>query len=738
MNTKDQHTLVIITDSFLIKPSVITSFLLGLLLSYLGYQFTLNQENKEISHELNTVKLLYQTAFVRELELNIEILRDIRKFYQSSNLVTREEFKQFTVETIEKMPAIKALEWVPRVPQTGIDRYIQDARDDGLANFDITQNDSRGNMVAVGRNKAFYYPVFYIEPLKGNEKALGYDLSSSPARKKTIIASMNSGETLATTPIQLVQEQERSTAYLFMEPVYRGDRTQRQARLENFQGFALGVFHIQPLFLSSLNSAGLYNNQVLVHMEDVSDPGSPVSLFKTYSQEPVQETVHYRQTITIKRLGRTWQLTLHPSQEFIKQFQSNRAQIVFISGMAFTLLVVSFLFLLIGRERAIRQLVEQRTRQLQMEQRRSQAILDTTLNAIITINASGLIQSCNPAGQRLFGYRETELLNNNIKMLMPSPYAEHHDNYLSNYLTSNVSKIIGNGREVKGLKKDGSTFPIFLSVDQASLEDTIIFVGVIADLSQQKENEKILVDAKEKAEMHSRAKSEFLSMMSHELRTPLTVILGYLPLLTNKDKLPLAEIIAEIASEMKDSGEHLLVLINDILDISKIEAGKLEIKRQWQNSHNVVEECLQSLKNSVQGKNVQLVNQVPDLKIFSDPTRIKQIFINLLSNAIKFTAQGAITVRGEQSEKNIIFEVQDTGCGIDNSALPLLFDKFYQVDSSSTRKVRGTGLGLAITKRLIELHGGTISVASQKGVGTTFTFSINNILEANHELNSTG
>ena len=114
------------------------------------------------------------------------------------------------------------------------------------------------------------------------------------------------------------------------------------------------------------------------------------------------------------------------------------------------------------------------------------------------------------------------------------------------------------------------------------------------------------------------------------------------------------------------------------------------------------------------------------------------IFINLLTNAIKFTDQGSITVRGEQSERNIIFEVQDTGCGIDNSALPLLFNKFYQVDSSSTRKVRGTGLGLAITKLLIELHGGSISVASQLGVGTTFTFSINNILETNHELNSTG
>ena len=156
-------------------------------------------------------------------------------------------------------------------------------------------------------------------------------------------------------------------------------------------------------------------------------------------------------------------------------------------------------------------------------------------------------------------------------------------------------------------------------------------------------------------------------MMSHELRTPLTVILGYLPLLTHKDKLPAPGVIAEIAGEMKDSGEHLLVLINDILDISKIEAGKLEIKRQWQNSHNVVDECLQSLEKNAQAKQIQLINQVPDLKIFSDPTRIKQIFINLISNAIKFTAKGTVKIsvtrekETDIAEKSLelLFEVSD-------------------------------------------------------------------------------
>ena len=732
---------MIISKTLVINPIIISSFVLGVLLSYLAYQLTLNQENKEIIAAINATKQLYKTAFTRELELNQEILKDIRKFYQSSNNVTRQEFHKFTAETIKNTSTINALEWIPRVSQTEKNTYIKQARDNGISEFSITQRDPQGKMVPVKENKAYYYPAFYIEPMKDNEQALGFDLSSSPARNKTIIDSMRSGQTLSTSPIQLVQEQEKLAAYLFFEPIYKTDSTTLKARLENLQGFALGVFHIQALFFSSLESYGLYNKALLVKMEDITEPNLPILLFDsfdTFDQPPKINDGLYQQKVTIAKLGRKWQLSIFPTPAFIRQHQDNSPQIIFSSGMAFTLLVGSFLYLLLGRERAVRLQVKQRTQQLRAEQRRSQIILDTTLNAIITIDENGLIKSFNPAAEHLFGYRQNQVLEQNVKMLMPESYARHHDQYLERYLNSNQAKIIGMGREVTGLKNDGTNFPMFLAVDKANFGSDFIFVGVIVDLSQQKENEKILINAKDKAEKHSRAKSEFLSMMSHELRTPLTVILGYLPLLANKNKLPSSEMIADIANDMQNSGEHLLVLINDILDISKIEAGKLEIKRQWQNSHDVITDCLSSLEKKAINKNIQLINNVPDLDVFSDPTRIKQIFINLVGNAIKFTDKGTITVRGEQSDNSIIFEVQDTGCGIEKHILPLLFDKFYQVDSTSTRKVRGSGLGLAITKLLIELHGGSISVVSQLGVGSTFTFSINNMTEKKYELNSTG
>jgi PAS domain S-box-containing protein len=716
------------------KPTVFISLVLGLLLTLLAYNITRSNENKQMHAELDAIKRAYKIAFFRELELNLDILRDIRKFYQSSDQVTRAEFRLFTLEAIQQYDAIKALQWVPRVSAEQKNAFVRQAHTDGLSQFTITQRNAQATMQPIVQAKPFYYPVYFVEPMQGNEQALGFDLSSNPSRYQTILSSIKSGRTLSTPPIQLVQDKHK-VAYLFIEPIYHTGSPSPAARQEKFNGFALGVFKIEPLFFSSLKASGIDTKDILLGMQDITDPNHSVSLFTTYASPLEKALTLYQQSINIKHIGRTWRLTLYPNKTFIARHQSQLSNIVLLSGIGFTLVIVSFLYMLISREHSVSLLVQQRTGQLLREQKRSQAILETALNAIITIDFKGAIKSFNPAAQKLFGFQYNEVLNKNVKMLMPAQYANYHDRYLSDFLHTGDAKIIGIGREVIGMKKSGATFPMFLAVDQVDIDDDRIFVGVIADLTQQKEHERRLTDAKDKAEQHSRSKSEFLSMMSHELRTPLTVILGYLPLLVKPDKLPSNVMISEIAHDIKDAGEHLLMLINDVLDISKIEAGRLTLKRQWQNGYDVIQQCLSTLTANALSQNIQLVNQVPDIDVYCDPLRLKQIFFNLLSNAIKFSPNGSITLRAEQAVNSIIFEIQDTGCGIKQEELPYLFEKFYQVDSSSTRAVNGTGLGLAITKRLVELHGGSMSVVSQVGQGSTFTFSIQNAREGQDELN---
>lgn len=239
------------------------------------------------------------------------------------------------------------------------------------------------------------------------------------------------------------------------------------------------------------------------------------------------------------------------------------------------------------------------------------------------------------------------------------------------------------------------------------------------------ENIRTLTRAKEEAERHSKAKSEFLNVMSHELRTPLTVILGYLPMLRDADKLPPAEMIAEFSRDMDTAGHQLMAMINDLLDISKIEADRLELKPEEIDLRQLIGDIVRSVESLAREADIELITDIRIEKIHADPVRLKQIIYNLLSNAIKFTKSGSVTISCISNEGGMLVSVKDTGVGIPSQQLSKIFEKFHQIDSSSTRATRGTGLGLAITKKLIELHGGKIEVESEVNQGTCFTFTIN-------------
>ncbi len=489
---------------------------------------------------------------------------------------------------------------------------------------------------------------------------------------------------------------------------------------------------------------------------------------------------------------------------------------------------------------------------VEQHEERLRAVLDTVNDGIIAIDGKGTIQSTNPATERLFGYSAEEMLGHNVTMLMPEPWAGEHDGYLRRYLETGEARIIGSGQEVAGRRKDGSTFPMELTVSETRVDGVRFFVGVIRDVSdrvraesrlrhtqarldravtgtsdglwdweietgtiwyaprfkellgyrddefpnvldsftshlhpedvaanwaavkahleerqtydaeyrlrtrsgdyrwfqargqaawdeagkatlmsgsimdvtRRKEAESALLQAKEQAEESNRMKSEFLNMMSHELRTPLTVVLGYLPLLKDAANMPPPEMIVEMVADIRTAGHHLLHLINDLLDLSKIEAGKMELRREHLSLSGLVDEVLSDFLRSAEAKGVALESRVAETTVRGDRVRLRQILINLVGNAVKFTDQGTISVTSRPLDGGVELAVADTGIGIPEKDLPAIFDRFRQVDSSSTRKAGGTGLGLAITRKLVELHGGTIEVTSQPEVGSAFTFSL--------------
>jgi signal transduction histidine kinase len=231
--------------------------------------------------------------------------------------------------------------------------------------------------------------------------------------------------------------------------------------------------------------------------------------------------------------------------------------------------------------------------------------------------------------------------------------------------------------------------------------------------------------ARREAEAASRAKSTFLANMSHELRTPLNAIIGFTRLVKRRaqDLLPQRQI--ENLNKVLISADHLLELINAVLDLSKIEAGRIEVQPVTFDVAALIDVCLQTVQPLVKGEQLCLAKEVDSglPRLFTDRDKVRQILINLLSNAVKFTADGTITVTARQHETSLVLAVADTGIGIPQEALERIFEAFQQVDGSTTRRYGGTGLGLSITRELARLLGGNVAVTSEVGAGSTFTVS---------------
>jgi PAS domain S-box-containing protein len=361
---------------------------------------------------------------------------------------------------------------------------------------------------------------------------------------------------------------------------------------------------------------------------------------------------------------------------------------------------------------------------------RARVIVDNAVDSMITIDAWGRIESFNPAAEKMFGYSAEEVIGQNVKLLMPEPYHGEHDRYLDSYRKTGERKIIGIGQEVVARRKDGSTFPIDLSVSETESSQVRIFAGIIRDTSKRKQAEADLLRAKEDAEQANLAKARFLASMSHELRTPLNAIIGYSEMLKEDAEADGQTAIIDDLNKINGAGKHLLQLISDILDLSKIEAGKMKLSIETVEIEGLAEEVGATMATLVAKNNnaFKLVLGDDVGSIETDPTRLWQCLLNLLSNAAKFTKDGEITlaVTREQidTEECLLFRVIDTGIGMDAKLLENIFSDFSQSEDKSAVEYGGTGLGLAIVRELAQLLGGEIDVVSESGRGSTFTLSL--------------
>ena len=389
-------------------------------------------------------------------------------------------------------------------------------------------------------------------------------------------------------------------------------------------------------------------------------------------------------------------------------------------------------------------------------QQNLRAVIDNIAEGIITSDEAGNIMTFNPAAEEIFGWGEDEVVGQNVSVLMGDNDRDNHDGYLKQYQKSRTRNILGKGpREVIGVRKDGGLFHMELATSEMVNGDKRIFIAIFRDVTERKVVEKNmhmsyselesvvdshtedltkvnkeLVKARDDALVAARSKSEFLAMMSHEIRTPINGVLGMLSLVRDTD---LNEVQYDYIESAYSSGEILLALLNDVLDLSKIDAGRMELDCSDFDIYQVVEKSVHITSKTLHDHDIEIACFISkDIPRFlnGDAGRLRQVLSNLVSNAVKFTKKGGVSVSismKSMSEKTceINFEVVDTGIGIEDMDIDKIFNEFSQADNSERRNYGGTGLGLSICKRFVSMMDGEISVESEPGQGSCFSFTAN-------------
>jgi len=565
-------------------------------------------------------------------------------------------------------------------------------------------------------------------------------------------------------------------------------------------GFAIEIYDLT----APVNEQFLYSNQP----ETTSLPMKIVSSEST--------ALSYQRFFEVG--SRRWQLRFSPTANYLADQQLWGAWAVLTGGLIFSSLLGSFLLLVVGRKEMTERVVELRTGELQesnlllkqeiaerqraeanlqlaqaelenrveirtaelgqsnrqlqqetLEHRQSQELLHTSEtrfrrlvqaapDGIVIMDAEHRIVSINDQAERLFGYKSDELHGELHRRLLPERFLQRHDQHQEHFLENPSTRPMGSNLELYGLRKDGSEFPLEISLSPLPTPEGLQVICIVRDITERKHTEQELAghrtrleelvgertreleEKSEALEKATRLKSEFLANMSHELRTPMNSIIGFTErvILKSGETLPQRQLTN--LHTVKRNAHQLLALINSLLDISKIEAGRMEVLPEEFDLQTLLQEVVELTETLVADKGLSMQLHGPDqsVTLVTDRAKLRQILVNLVGNGVKFTEQGGITLRvlpapaesaAQTQEKSIVIQVSDTGVGISPENQQKIFEAFVQGDGSDARRSGGTGLGLAIVKSFVAMLQGNISLDSVQGQGTTLTLTLPQVWE---------
>ena len=593
-----------------------------------------------------------------------------------------------------------------------------------------------------------YSPVYYVEPFAGNQVAFGFDLASNPTRRAALHQARDSGGLVATGRITLVQESGKQHAFLVLAPIYRNGQPHDTVaeRRQNLAGYAVGVFRIgamlQAAFAAYSATSDTNKASLDLHLYDEGAAGVRRLLYASHlgdhrSTSTGQHAAGSSSAIYLEQsfevAGRTWAIEAAPENTGNGGGFGWQRWLVLFIGLTITALLAAHLKSALNRARAVERLVEERTVNLQdanqrlettvAEQRQAEealresegrirAIVESAADGIVTVDDNGVVTSANAAAGTIFDYPAEDLEGTDITTLAPDIFQGEIKRYLVR-LRRDAANATDDRRETNGRRRNGTTFPFEFAVSAVPSAGAKSFTVFLRDITERKAVE--------------RMKNEFVSTVSPELRTPLTSIYASLGLIAGglAGELPAkANKLLDIAH---NNCERLVRLINDILDIEKIESGKIEYHIEVLDLIPLIEHVIEANHGFAQPFDVKILldNRAGRVHVRADSDCLIQVLTNLISNACKFSPPHSVVevnVRGKDNRVRVA--VSDHGPGIPEEFRDRVFEKFAQADSSDSRQKGGTGLGLCICRAIIEGLKGNLDFETETGKGTTFYFEL--------------